>query len=223
MVAGQFVGRTPLRCNGVPSHFACDDRRRNARQTALMVARSIARAQVEQDALDDEAVQIELGAAAQLHLHGGLAPVRPALNTWRPRLTLWRGWVSRTRRPVVERDHGLPPLRPPDHILPKHGVCVRVNVAEYKVLNVMNNIWWHLVSVCLLRPRSAHLSAGRASGGRCVLFTATIRIIPGRRSGRAGRYRGTCPTLAAYRLPTHRPRRVPSSSRRSPHGAGGRR
>ena len=62
--------------------------------------------------------------------------------------------------------------------------------------------------VCLSAsaPRSAHLSAVRARQGAGVYsvpFTATIRSLPGRRSGRAGRYRGTSPTRA---LPTHRPR-----------------
>jgi len=43
-------------------------------------------------------------------------------------------------------------------------------------------------------PRRTFISGASASGGRCVPFTATIRSLPGRRSGRAVRYRGTSPT-----------------------------
>ena len=76
------------------------------------------------------------------------------------------------------------------------------------------------VCVCVSFSRTHHSSAARARQGAGVYHSRPLSGLPGRRSGRAGKYRGTCPTPI---LPTHRPRRAPSPSRRSPHGAGGRR
>ena len=60
-----------------------------------------------------------------------------------------------------------------------------------------------LVSVCLLRPRSAHLSAGRARRGAGVYHSRPLSGLPGCRSGRAAWYRGTCPTHSAYTCFSH--------------------
>ena len=51
-----------------------------------------------------------------------------------------------------------------------------------------------MVSVCLLRPRAAHLSAGRARRGAGVYHSRPPSGLPGCRSGWPARYWGTCPT-----------------------------
>ena len=54
------------------------------------------------------------------------------------------------------------------------------------------------MSVCLLRPRTAHLSAGRARQGTGATIHGRAIRVPGRRSGRAAWYRGRPPpTLPA--------------------------
>ena len=53
-------------------------------------------------------------------------------------------------------------------------------------------------------PLRTFISGASASESRCVPFTATIRSLPGCRSGWPERYRGLAPPV----LPTHRPRRA---------------
>ena len=73
------------------------------------------------------------------------------------------------------------------------GVAFRATVRRKKLSTVI----WHLVTfgVCLSpsAPRRTFISGASASGSRCVPFTATIRSLPGRRSGRAERYRANHP------------------------------